>query len=151
MNLNKVTLIGRVTDNPQVRRTPSGESVASFSIATNSTYKKKDGTQIDEAEFHNIVVWGRLAELVGQYVEKAQIICVEGKIKTRKWETKEKEKRQTTEIIADNVQFGPRKGGVAEQKQEEKKTIGPGYMNKSDEELDSMFDDGGLMETQGGF
>ncbi|MEZ4156380.1 MAG: single-stranded DNA-binding protein [Candidatus Paceibacterota bacterium] len=110
MNLNKAYIIGRLTADPQLRSTKTGQSVASFSVATNR-YWTKDGQRQEETEFHNIVVWGKQAETAAQYLKKGQEALVEGRIQTRNYEDQSGNKRYVTEIIADRVQFGAKAGG----------------------------------------
>lgn len=110
MYINKAIVFGNLTRDPELRALPSGAQVCSFSIATNRTYKKADGTKQEEVEFHNIVVFGRQAETCAQYLKKGSTAYVEGRIKTRSWE-KDGVKHYKTEINADTVQFGPRSGG----------------------------------------
>ncbi len=107
MYLNKAMVFGNLTRDPELRALPNGGQVANFAIATNRVYKKADGTKAEEVEFHNIVVYGRTAEICGQYLKKGSSAYVEGRIKTRSWEG-DKGKQYKTEIIADTVQFGPR-------------------------------------------
>ena len=107
MYINKAIVFGNLTRDPELRVLPSGAQVCSFSIATNRTYKKADGTKAEEVEFHNIVVFGRQAETCAQYLKKGSTAYVEGRIKTRSWE-KDGVKHYKTEINADTVQFGPR-------------------------------------------
>ncbi len=111
MNLNKVFVLGRLTADPQVRQTPSGASVSSFGVATNRVWTDKAGAKQEETEFHNIVVWGRQAEIVGQFLIKGSTILVEGRLQTRSWQDKQGQNRKTTEIIADRIQLGPRPMG----------------------------------------
>ncbi|MFH1188632.1 MAG: single-stranded DNA-binding protein [bacterium] len=113
MNLNKVFILGRLTADPQLRTTPSGESVGTFSVATNQYWTDKGGNRKESTEFHNIVVWGKQAELASQYLFKGGIVLVEGRLQTRSWESKDGGQRRTTEVIADRLQFGPRKEGGA--------------------------------------
>ena len=110
MYINKAMVFGNLTRDPELRALPSGAQVCSFSIATNRTYKKADGTKAEEVEFHNIVVFGRQAENCAQYLKKGSSAYVEGRIKTRSWE-KDGVKHYKTEINADTVQFGPRSAG----------------------------------------
>ena len=112
MNFNKAIILGNVTNQPEIRTTPSGAPVVNFSIATTRFYTDRNsGEKQQEAEFHNVVAWNRLAELVGQYVDKGSLILIEGRIQTRSWDDKVTgNKRYTTEIIADNIQLGPRRG-----------------------------------------
>lgn len=109
MNLNKVSLIGRVTKDPEPRALPGGGSVVSFGIATNRTWKDKEGAKKEEVEFHNIVAFGKLAEIIGQYVKKGQLIYLDGRLQTRSWDDKESGKKNyKTEIVAENMQMGPK-------------------------------------------
>jgi single-strand DNA-binding protein len=111
MYLNKAFLYGNLTRDPELRALPSGAQVASFSIATNRTYKDKDGAKKESVEFHNIVAFGRQAELIGQYMKKGRPIFVEGRIQTRSWESNG-EKKYRTEIVIENFQFGPSAPGA---------------------------------------
>lgn len=115
MYLNKVFLYGNLTRDPELKALPSGQQLASFGIATNRTYKDKNGAKQEATEFHNIVAFGRTAEVIAQYMKKGKPIFVEGRIQTRSWEGKEDGKKQyRTEIIVDNFQFGAdSKGGGA--------------------------------------
>lgn len=106
MYLNKVFLYGNLTRDPEMRALPSGQQVASFAIATNRTYKDKEGQKKEVAEFHNIVAFGRQADLIGQYMKKGRPMFVEGRIQTRSWETDGK-KNYRTEVVVENFQFGP--------------------------------------------
>jgi single-strand DNA-binding protein len=107
MYLNKAILYGNLTRDPELKALPSGQQVATFGIATNRTYKDKNGAKQEQTEFHNIVAFGRTAEVIGQYFKKGRPIYVEGRIQTRSWEGKEDGKKQyRTEIVVDNFQFG---------------------------------------------
>lgn len=106
MYLNKAILIGNLTRDPELKALPSGAKVASFGLATNRTYKTQDGEKREEVEFHNIVVFGRMAENVAQYMRKGSQILVEGRIQTRSWESSDGQKKYRTEIIAETIQFG---------------------------------------------
>lgn len=110
MYLNKAMVFGNLTRDPELRALPSGSQVCSFSIATNRTYKKQDGSKAEEVEYHNIVVFGRQAETCAQYLKKGSSAYVEGRLRTRSWD-KDGQKQYRTEINADTVQFGPRSGG----------------------------------------
>ena len=108
MYLNKAFLYGNLTRDPELRALPSGAQVASFALATNRTYKDKDGAKKESVEFHNIVAFGRQAELIGQYMKKGRPIFVEGRIQTRSWDDKTSgEKKYRTEVVVENFQFGP--------------------------------------------
>ena len=107
MYLNKVFLYGNLTRDPELKALPGGSQVANFGLATNRTFKDKAGQKQETTEFHNIVAFGRTAEVIAQYVKKGRPIFVEGRITTRSWEGKEDGKKQyRTEIIVDNFQFG---------------------------------------------
>jgi len=108
MNLNKAIIIGNLTQNPEVRKTPTGKSVASFTIATNNVWVNQNGEKQEQAEFHSIVAWGKLADIVGQYLAKGRLCMVEGKIQTRNWVDQNGTKHWKTEIIAENIQLGPK-------------------------------------------
>jgi single-strand DNA-binding protein len=110
MSLNKVLLIGNLTRDPELRSTPSGQSVATFSIATNRVWKDpQSGERKEAAEFHNIVMWRRLAEIAGQYLRKGSKIFLEGRLQTRSWQDQTGNKKYMTEIIAENMQMLDRK------------------------------------------
>lgn len=111
MYLNKAFIIGNLTRDPEIKALPSGIQVASFSVATNRVWKDKDGRKQEAADFHNVVVFGRQAEIVGQYLKKGSSVLVEGRMQTRSWDAQDGSKKYRTEIIADRVQFGPRTGG----------------------------------------
>ena len=113
MNVNKVILVGRLTRDPEVRTTPSGQTVATVGMATNRYWKDKNGQRQDKTEFHNVILWGRLAEIAGQYLQKGQETYIEGRIETRKYTGKDGIERRTTEVIAENMQLGSRAQGSA--------------------------------------
>ena len=113
MFLNKALIIGNLTRDPEMRSLPSGIQVTSFSVATNRVFKDKEGNKKEQADFHNIVVFGRQAELVAQYLKKGSSVLVEGRMQTRSWDDKTSgQKKYRTEIVADRVQFGPRSSGT---------------------------------------
>ncbi len=104
MDLNKAMLIGNITRDPELRSTPSGQSVANFGLATNRSWKDpSSGERKESAEFHNIVAWGRLAEICGQYLRRGSKIFVEGRIQTRSWQGQDGNKRYITEIVMENM------------------------------------------------
>lgn len=111
MNLNKAVLIGRLTRDPETRTTPSGAMVANFSIATSRIWKDENGDRQEKTDFHNIVAWRRLAEIIEQYTQKGSLIMVEGRIETRSYEDQNGVTKYRTEIIADSIQLGPRQQG----------------------------------------
>jgi single-strand DNA-binding protein len=102
-SLNKVQLIGNLTKDPELRQTPNGSSVCSFTVATNLTWKDANGQKQDKAEFHNIVTWGKLAEICNQYLQKGKKVYLEGRLQTRDWEAEDGSKRYKTEVVAENM------------------------------------------------
>lgn len=110
MNLNKAMIIGFLTRDPEIRTTPNGKTVASFSIATNFIWTDQSGQKREKAEFHNIVAWARLAEICGQYLKKGSKIYLEGRLQTRDWVGQDGVKRYRTEIIAENMIMLDRSG-----------------------------------------
>ena len=106
MYLNKAFVYGNLTRDPEVRSLPSGQQVASFSVATNRTFKDKEGQKKEQVEYHNIVAFGRQAEVIAQYMKKGKAIFVEGRMQTRSWES-EGQKKYRSEIVVENFQFGP--------------------------------------------
>ncbi len=110
MDLNKAMIIGNLTRDPEIRTTNSGQNVASFGIATNRTWKDASGQKQEKAEFHNIVAWGKLADICGQYLNKGKKVYIEGRLQTRDWEAQDGTKRQRTEIVADNMIMLSRSG-----------------------------------------
>lgn len=108
MNLNKVFILGRVTADLQLRTTAGGQSVVTFSIATNRVWTDKTNKRQEETEYHNVVVWGRQAEIANQFLRRGSLVLVEGRLQTRSWQDKQGAQRKTTEIIVDRMQLGPR-------------------------------------------
>jgi single-strand DNA-binding protein len=102
-SLNKVQLIGRLGKTPEVRYTANGSAVANFSLATNETWTGKDGQKNERTEWHNIVAWGKLGEICGEYLTKGKQVYIEGRITTRSWDDRDGNKRYTTEVKADNM------------------------------------------------
>jgi len=119
MNLNKAMIIGNLTRDPEIRNTPGGVPVASFSVATNYIYTDQSGQKQEKAEFHNVVAWRRLAEICGQYLKRGSKIFIEGRMQTRDWMGQDGVKRYRTEIIAENMimldraGMGARPAGIA--------------------------------------
>lgn len=111
MYLNKAFIIGNLTRDPELKALPSGIKVCSFAVATNRSYKDKDGNRQDSTEFHNVSAFAKLGELAAQYLKKGSQVYVEGRLQTRSWDGKDGEKKYRTEIIADSVQFGNRPTG----------------------------------------
>lgn len=108
MNLNKVFLVGRLTKDPEIRTTTTGQTVAQISLATNRVWYNDAKQKQEVVEFHNIVAWARLAEIVNQYSKKGSILLVEGRLQTRSWQAPDGTKKYKTEIVAESIQLGPR-------------------------------------------
>ena len=110
--VNKAILVGNLGRDPELRTTPNGQSVVNFTLATSETWTDKSGERVERTEWHRIVVWGKTAEMCNQYLSKGRTVYVEGRIQTREWEDKDGNKRYTTEINANTVNFiGPRTSG----------------------------------------
>lgn len=107
--INKVTLVGNVGEAPQVKTTNENGRVVNFSLATNETYKDKDGKEVKKTEWHRVVAWDKRAQLIGDYIKKGDPIYIEGKLRTSSWEDKDGVKRYSTDIICDNLVFLPTK------------------------------------------
>ena len=111
MYLNKVQIIGNLTRDPEMKSLPSGIKVVSASIATNRVWKDQNGAKKEATEYHNIVAFGRPAEVIAQYMKKGGSLYVEGRLQTRSWDDKEGKKNYRTEIVVENFQFGGSSGG----------------------------------------
>ena len=103
--VNKVILVGRLGNDPEIRYTQGGAGVANFNIATSENWTDKEGARQEKTEWHRIVVWGKMAEICAQYLAKGRQVYVEGRLQTRQWDDKEGNKRYTTEVVANTVQF----------------------------------------------
>ena len=115
-NLNKVFLIGNLTRDPELRYVPSGSAVATFTVAVNRVYKAQNGEKKEQVSFIRIVVWGRRAEVCGEYLSKGSPVFIEGRLQSRDWEAQDGQKRNTVEVVADNIQFlrmGDKQGSAA--------------------------------------
>ena len=112
MNFNKAIVLGRLTKDPDSRTLPSGQPVVNFSIATNRVLKDQSGNKKELVEFHNIVVFGKLADICSRYLAKGGLVLIEGRIQTRSWQGQDGVKRYRTEIVAENMQMGPRSGST---------------------------------------
>ncbi len=111
MYLNKAILIGNLTKDPEAKSLPSGIKVSSFSVATNRVWKDKNGVKQESVDYHNIVVFGKQADIVSQYLKKGSSVLVEGRMQTRSWDDASGKKNYRTEVVADRIQLGPRKEG----------------------------------------
>jgi single-strand DNA-binding protein len=105
MAVNKVILIGNLGQNPEVRHSPNGSTICTLSIATNEAWTDKNGQKQEKTEWHRVVVFGKLAELCGQYLQKGRQAYIEGKLQTRSWQDKDNQTKYTTEVVAQTVQF----------------------------------------------
>lgn len=114
MDLNRITIIGNMTRDPELRTTPNGKSVASFSVATNRYWTDQNGQKQKETEYHNVVLWTKLADVAGQYLHKGNKIYIEGRLRTREWTAQDGTKRTRVEIIGENmIMLGSRPAGAA--------------------------------------
>lgn len=111
MYINKAIIFGNLTRDPESRALPSGIQVTSFSVATNRVWKDKSGARQESVDYHNVVVFGRQAETVSQYLRKGSSVYVEGRMQTRSWDAQDGTKKYRTELVAEKVQFGPRREG----------------------------------------
>jgi single-strand DNA-binding protein len=112
MYINKAIIFGNLTRDPEIKALPSGSKVCSFSIATNRVWKDKSGAKQEGTDYHNIVSFGRQAEIIAQYLRKGSSVYIEGRMQTRSWDDKSSgEKKYRTEIVADSIQFGPKSSG----------------------------------------
>jgi single stranded DNA-binding protein (ssb) len=132
MNLNKVFLIGRLTRDPEIRVMPSGQQVANFGLATDRFYTDKISNQRQQkTEFHNLVLFGRLAEIAGQYLKKGSLAMFEGRLQTRDWTDQAGNKRYRTEVIAESMQLGPRNNNEAGENYQAGASAKPAYAQGS--------------------
>ena len=142
-SVNKVILVGNLGRDPEVRYMTSGEVVCNFSIATTDTWKDKNGQKQERTEWHNIVMYRRLAEIAGEYLKKGAPVYLEGKLQTRKWQDKDGNDRYTTEIIADQMQMlgsrgdggGQSGGGQSPRQQQQQSAPSGGNGNVPDDDI----------------
>lgn len=133
MNLNKAFIFGNLTRDPELRSLPSGQAVVNFGVATNRSWKDQQGQKRDQVEFHNVVAFGKQAEIIQQYMHKGSSMLVEGRLQTRTWDAQDGSKKSRTEIIVENFQFGPRPGGGAAP--QEQSTNQPGKQELKEEDV----------------
>jgi single-strand DNA-binding protein len=122
MNYNKAIIVGRVSQAPDLRSTPGGQPDATMGVATNRLWTDKSGQKHEDAEFHTVVLWGKLAELASMYLPKGALVLVEGRMETRTWEDNEGNPRKMTEIVAEEIQFGPKPAAPVTKAEEPKPT-----------------------------
>jgi len=133
-SVNKVILLGRLGQDPELKYTQAGKAVAKFSLATDETWKDKQGEKQQKTTWHTVIAWEKLAEIIGQYVKKGSQVYIEGKIQVRNYETNEGEKRYVTEIVANNlVMLGDKKDSNGEEKPKSKPSPKP--KGKDDSEI----------------
>lgn len=140
-SVNKVTIIGNLGKDPELKFMPNGDAVCNFSVATTDTWKDKDGAKQERTEWHNIVMYRKVAEIAGEYLKQGSSVYLEGRLQTRKWQTKEGQDRYTTEIVADSMQMLGKKsdseqgnGNESQQKHSEQKSNG--YQKQPIDEID---------------
>lgn len=114
MNLNRVILIGRLAADPESRTTAGGQEVASLRVATNRTWNNQQGQKQEQVEFHSVTLWGRLAQIANQYLKKGGLVMIEGRLQTRNWMGQDNVKHYRTEIVAENIQLGPRSANTSQ-------------------------------------
>ncbi len=136
--LNKAFVVGRLTKDPETKSTPNGQRVTNLSVATNRVFKDKDGNKQEQAEFHNIILWSRLAEIASQYLVKGQEVLIEGRLQTRSWDGKDGVKRYRTEIIAESLQLGSKSGGGSGSFSKEGSSPKPEEEAKKDEVIEDV-------------
>ena len=125
-SINKVILVGNLGRDPEVRFLPSGEAVANVALATSSKYKNKAGELVEETEWHRVTFFGKLAEIVGEYLKKGRSIYIEGRLKTRKYTDKDGAEKYATDIIANEMQMlGGREGGEDQPRQQAPRSAAP--------------------------
>jgi single-strand DNA-binding protein len=128
MSVNKVIILGRLGQDPELKHTPGGMSVCNFTVATSESWADKAGQKQERTEWHRIVVWGKLADLCNQYLTKGRQAFIEGSLQTRSWDDKSGQKRYTTEIVAKTVQFIGGQAGTGAERSEGRNTGGaPAY------------------------
>jgi len=138
MNVNKAIICGNLTRDPEARTLPSGQAVSSFGIATNRVWTDNDGQKQEQAEFHNITAFGRLAEICNQYLTKGKLVFIEGRLQTRTWEGQDNIKRNRTEIIAENMQMGPRTGTGKPIIQQQQKKVETKKQDKNEVKVENI-------------
>lgn len=144
-SVNKVILIGNVGKDPEVKYTPSGTPVAKFSLATNEAYKDKSGEWQERVEWHNVVAWQRLAEIVGEYVQQGRKLYIEGRLQTSNWEDKQSgDKKYRTEIIAQSILLLGNGNGQHNTEQEPPQRLQQPTSRRYEQEINA--DEGGISE-----
>ena len=136
MNLNKVFLVGRLTKNPESKTIPSGQTVCTFGLATNRVWSNQETkAKQEQTEFHNIVLWSRLAEIASQYLQKGSLVLIEGRIQTRSWDDQSGTKKYRTEIVAESLQMGPKASNLSSPKNNTPEKEEIPIIDEDDEEI----------------
>lgn len=130
-SVNKVIVLGNLGKDPELRHLPNGDAVCNFSLATTESWKDKDGNKQDKTEWHNVVIFRKLAEIAGEYLKKGRPVYIEGRLQTRKWQDKEGKDRYTTEIVADQMQML----GSREEAKEVSKTSAPANFDNMESDI----------------
>jgi single-strand DNA-binding protein len=134
--INKVIIVGRLGKDPEVRQVGEGNAVCKLALATSENWMDKNGTKQEKTEWHNVVVWGKLADICGKYLAKGRQVYIEGRLQTRSWEDQQGQKRYTTEIVANTVEFLGSNGAGAERSQSgSSPDFGPEPLFNTNEEL----------------
>jgi single-strand DNA-binding protein len=140
MNFNKVIIVGRLTRDPETKSLPPGQSVVNLGVATSRFFTDKSEKKQQQTEFHNVVLFGRLAEIASQYLNKGSLVLIEGRLQTRTWENSTGNKRTRTEIIGESLQLGPRTTGTTASSEFKKENIEekdiPVIEDEEEEEID---------------
>ena len=134
-SVNKAIILGNVGKDPEVRFLPDGKATANLSVATSSTWKDKSGEKQESTEWHRISAFGKLAEIIGEYVKKGSQIYIEGRITTRKWKDKDRQDKYTTEIIADQMQMLGGRGETKQDKPAAKPAEKAGHFDNMDDDI----------------
>lgn len=132
-SVNKVILVGRIGRDPEVRQTQTGQPVASLSVATDESYKDKQGNKVDATEWHNVTAWGKTAEFIGSYLGKGRLVYIEGKLKTEKYTDQQGVEKYTTKVVADRVQAMDKRPDGQQQAAPQEQAAGRQDMNELDE------------------
>lgn len=133
-SVNKAIILGNLTRDPEIRYMPNGDAAATINVATNEKYKDKSGEKVEKVEYHRIVMFGKIAEIVGEYLHKGSSAYFEGKIQTKKWTDKQGVERYTTEIVADRMQMlGGKRDDNEERPQQKQASSGNGFEDMDDD------------------
>jgi len=149
MNINHITIVGRVVRDPELKTMTNGNSVVNMSIATSRVwYNKETKEKQEKAEFHNTVAYGKTADIMGQYCTKGQLVAIEGRLETRSWVGKDEIRKYKTEIIVEKLQLGPKPQAKTETTEPEEIQVDPGYVKKEPVEDLPVLEEEGVEETK---